>query len=196
MFALARRATKAGKTSLEPAAREELHDRLRHYVTQRPRAGLEALLVGCDILLEVLLERLVENGGFGMPRTVNGRRFASQNARIRCGAMAVLDSNVLQKTRRLGVTATGYFPGGNPARRKTIGDSSDLRVRLGAGFTTKARRREEAPSFLVCGSAPVCSSVFLGGFIFCSLRGISDMSSETPTFRKTNTMARRRDSRF
>ena len=41
-------------------------------------------------------------------------------------------------------------------------------VRLGAGFTTKARRREESPSFLVCGSAPVCSSVFLGGFIFCN----------------------------
>jgi len=93
VFALARRATKAGKTSLEPAAREELHDRLRHYVTQRPRAGLEALLVGCDILLEVLLKRLVENGGFGMPRTVNGRRFASQDARIRLGAIAVLDSN-------------------------------------------------------------------------------------------------------
>jgi hypothetical protein len=73
-------------------------------VTQRPRAGLEALLVGCDILVEVLLERLVENGGFGMPRTVNSRRFASQNARIRLGAIAVLDSNFLQKTRRLSVT--------------------------------------------------------------------------------------------
>ena len=135
MFALARRATKAGKTSLEPAAREELHDRLRHYVTQRPRAGLEALLVGCDILLEVLLERLVENGGFGMPRTVNGRRFASQNARIRCGAMAVLDSNVLQKTRRLGVT--GHWPrpssGSGAATDLTVHDSSEPSFRARAG---------------------------------------------------------------
>src|SRR6266540_6233948 len=101
MLSVAGGTADTSETSLEPAAREELLDRFRHDATQRPRAGLEALLVGCDILLEVLLERLVENGGFGMPRTVNGRRFASQNARIRCGAMAVLDSNVLQKTNLL-----------------------------------------------------------------------------------------------
>src|SRR5216117_476098 len=58
--------------------------------------------------IEVLLEPLAENGGFGMPRAVNSRRCASQNARIRRGAIAVLDSNFLQKIRRLGVT--GHWP--------------------------------------------------------------------------------------
>src|SRR5438034_10426659 len=61
--------------------------------------GLEAILVSPDIAVEVLLERLVENGGFGMSRAVNSRRFASQNTRIRRGAIAVLDSNFLQKIR-------------------------------------------------------------------------------------------------
>ena len=43
-----------------------------------------------------------------MPRTVNSRRFASQNARVRLGAIAVLDSNFLQKIRQPGVT--GHWP--------------------------------------------------------------------------------------
>ena len=37
------------------------------------------LFVSPDIAVEVLLERLVENGGFGMSRAVNSRRFASQS---------------------------------------------------------------------------------------------------------------------
>ena len=96
-LSVAGRTADTSETSLEPAAREELLDRFRHDATQRPRPGLKALLVGRDIAVEVLLEHLIKNLGLWMPRTVNGRRFASQNARTRRGAIAVLDSNFLQK---------------------------------------------------------------------------------------------------
>jgi len=125
-LSVAGRTADTSETSLEPAAREELLDRFRHDATQRPRPGLKALLVGRDIAVEVLLEHLIKNLGLWMPRTVNGRRFASQNARTRRGAIAVLDSNFLEKIRRLGVT--GHWP--RPSILRFRGRNRSNRPRL------------------------------------------------------------------
>ena len=72
----------------------------RHDATQRARAGLEALLIGPDIAVEMLLESLVENGGFGMARAIRSRRIADANARIRHREMRVPGSNVFRRNKQ------------------------------------------------------------------------------------------------
>ena len=95
MFALARRAAKAGKTSLKPTAREKLLDTVGHDAAQWARAGFEAFFVFCDVLVEVLLEHLIKDLAFRMARTINSRGVADQSACIRRAQMEVLNSNIV-----------------------------------------------------------------------------------------------------
>jgi hypothetical protein len=53
-------------------------DAVRHDAAQRSRAGLEALLVGRDITVEVPLEHQIENGDFRMAGTINTRGSQTQ----------------------------------------------------------------------------------------------------------------------
>ena len=116
MFALTRRAAKAGETSLQPPAGEKLLDTVGYDATQRTRAGLEALLVRRDITVEVLLEHLIENSGFRMTGAVNPRGIADPNGRIRRAEMRVLNSCILglrwqQKGVSHGPQSTSCGPG-------------------------------------------------------------------------------------
>ena len=100
MFAAGGRTADTSETSLEPAAGQELLDTVRHDAAQRSRAGLEALLVGRDITVEVPLEHLIENGDFRMAGTINTRGLANPSARIRPVAMPVLRWNVLSESKQ------------------------------------------------------------------------------------------------
>ena len=95
MFALTRRAAKAGKTSLKPTAREKLLDTVGHDAAQWARAGFEAFFVFCDVLVEVLLEHLIKNRGFRMAGAINSRGITYPKARIRRAVMRVLSGNLL-----------------------------------------------------------------------------------------------------
>ncbi len=93
---------KHAKKVLVPAGRapdaatgEKLFDTFGHNATQRTRAGLEALLVGPDIVVEVLLEHLIKNSGFRMARAISSRGIADPNIPIRRGERGILNTDVL-----------------------------------------------------------------------------------------------------
>jgi hypothetical protein len=81
--------------SLETTAGKKLLDTLRHNAAQRSWAEFEALLIGADVTVEVLLECLVENGGFRVARAINSRGIAYPNARIRRAVMGALISKIM-----------------------------------------------------------------------------------------------------
>ena len=72
MLGLARLAADPGKASLRPAAGEERLHRPLDLGPKRPRAWLEALLVGIQVAIEVPLEQLVVQRSLRLTRAIVG----------------------------------------------------------------------------------------------------------------------------
>ena len=76
MFASTGVALQTGETSIQANPCEEGLDAALDHGPQRARAGLEALLVSVEVLVEVGLEDAIELGSFRTPRAVKPWRLA------------------------------------------------------------------------------------------------------------------------
>src|SRR3990172_1563667 len=66
------RALETSKSSMKPTAVQESLDGGADHSSKRTRLGFESLLVGIDVIVEVLFEQLVKGGSLWVPGSVHG----------------------------------------------------------------------------------------------------------------------------
>ena len=71
MLVLAGRAANPSEASMKSSTIQKGFYRGSDHTSQRSRLGFEPLLVGVDVVVEVLLNQAVEGGSLGVPRSVD-----------------------------------------------------------------------------------------------------------------------------
>ena len=71
MLVLAGRAANPSEASMKSSTIQKGVYRGSDHTSQRSRLGFEPLLVGVDVVVEVLLKQAVEGGSLGVPRSVD-----------------------------------------------------------------------------------------------------------------------------
>ena len=71
------RAAQAGKASLQAATGEELFDGTHHHGAERAATGFEAIFVGPDVAVEMVLKQAVEGGILRMSGPIYRRRVSN-----------------------------------------------------------------------------------------------------------------------